>query len=335
MAKFASTGLPGDILKGFFVVDQPGAEATLTGHLAAFGAFNVVFAEAGVGGGLDANLNIFLNDNDSAPGDGRVHLAELGPGCLFSTSGEVGAGVSAYLKIGWGPFSETFEKNFAHVTLLDFSGLGCDGNGLDGGPVLAHLVGASVALHVGPDSVLRQIGNTADSAEDFVIFHSAGGAGNEDVGVIGGGLLKTDGTPLGAQSYHAGANGRITADGGEMDDHLALALGVLTPATFHGGAGDDVLVGSGGADLLFGDAGNDALIGGIGNDALNGGADQDYLDGQEDDDNLSGGAGSDLLIGGPGADVLDGGTGYDTASYATATAEAAMTYSQAMRARIN
>ena len=70
-------GLAGDIWKGFYVVDQPGPEATLTGYVAAHGALNVLFAEAGVGGGLDANPNIFLND--SAPGDGRVPLAELGP----------------------------------------------------------------------------------------------------------------------------------------------------------------------------------------------------------------------------------------------------------------
>ena len=186
-----------------------------------------------------------------------MHLADLMPGCLFSTSGELGAGVSAYLTVGWGPFSETFEKNFAHVTLLDFSGFGCDPNGNEGSPVLAHVSGVNVALHVGPDAVQRLIGNTTDNAEDFFVFHVSGGVGNETLGVAGGGLLNALGAPLPAQNYASGANGRITANGGEKDDSLVLALEVVTPATFHGGAGDDRLIGGGGNDALFGDAGVD------------------------------------------------------------------------------
>ncbi|HZJ17159.1 MAG TPA: hypothetical protein VFD27_19050 [Chthoniobacteraceae bacterium] len=104
VVQFASTGDFEDVFNGFFVVDPHGPLATLTGHIAAYGAFNVAFAEAGVGGGLDANLNIFLNDNDSTPGDGKVHLADLNPAScgLFTSSGELGAGLSAYLKVGWG-----------------------------------------------------------------------------------------------------------------------------------------------------------------------------------------------------------------------------------------
>ncbi len=270
VAQFAGSGAPGDIFKGFFVVDQPGAEATVTGHLAAYGAFNVVFAEAGVGGGLDANLNVFLNDNDSTPGDGRVHLADLMPGCLFSTSGELGAGVSAYLTVGWGPFSETFEKNFAHVTLLDFSGIGCDPNGNAGGVVLAHVLGANVALHVGPDAAQRVIGDTMDNAEDFFVFHVSGGAGNDRlIGGAGNDALFGD---AGVDLLVGGAGNDAQGDtfisierivGSPFADVL---LGGSGNDNLGGGAGGDVIDGAGGDDLLTGDAGADQLTGGAGND---------------------------------------------------------------------
>ena len=320
VVQFATSGLASDILNGFYVVDQPGPEATLKAQISAALALNVLFAEAGVAGGVFGNLDIFLNDLDHNPNDGRVHLTELNGGCLFKTSGELVAGLSAYLTIGWGPVSETFEKTFASVKLMDFSGLGCDPNNNDGSPVLAHLLGANVALNVGGDAAMRQIGDVTDNAEDFAVFHVSGTLGDETVAVAGGGLLKTDGTPASPQNYHAGANGRITADGGEKDDSLVVVAEVLTPATLRGGAGNDRIIGGGGNDTLYGDAGLDALFGNDGNDSLSGGADQDYLDGQGGDDTLSGGAEGDILIGGTGADVLDGGSGFDTASYATATA---------------
>src|SRR5262249_8130082 len=55
---------------------------------------------------------------------------------------------------------------------------------------------------------------------------------------------------------------------------------------FHGGAGDDKVLGRGGDDQLFGGGGNDTLDGGLGNDIL------------------SGGAGADVLIGEQGADIF-------------------------------
>jgi len=53
------------------------------------------------------------------------------------------------------------------------------------------------------------------------------------VGVVGNGLLTEAGGPVQPQNFTVGANGRITADGGEKDDTLALALEVLSPATLH------------------------------------------------------------------------------------------------------
>ena len=314
LATFAATGDGADIFNGFFVVDHPGPEATLTANLSAFAAVNIVVAEMGVGGGITGNLNVFLNDTDGAI-DGRIHLAQLANSCLFSLSGDVSAGLSAYLTVGFGPFSETTEHDFGHEVLVSFNATGCDVAGMPGVPVLAHTAGASVALHVGADSSLRQVGSPEDGADDFFAFHVSGAAGSEVVGVVGNGLRTEAGGPVAPQNFTVGANGRITADGGERDDTLALALEVISPATLRGGAGNDLLIGALGDDQLFGDAGFDRLVGGPGADTLNGGADQDYLDGQDGDDTLLGGSEADILHGGAGADVLNGGPGFDTATY--------------------
>jgi Ca2+-binding RTX toxin-like protein len=83
--------------------------------------------------------------------------------------------------------------------------------------------------------------------------------------------------------------------------------------TFHGGGGDDTLVGGAGNDFLDADialmgedyrpqSGNDSLIGGAGADTLRGWYAEDILDG---------GSGADVLEGGWGADTLQGGRGND------------------------
>ncbi len=314
LSQFATAGDASKIFNGFYVVDRPGPEGTLTANLAAFAAANVVFAEAGVGGGITGNLNGFLNDRDSAPGDGRIHIGDQ-QGNLFTLSGDLSAGLSAYLTIGFGPFSETFEKDFGHEVLLSFNS---SGNGTPGVPVLAHALGPTVALNVGPDAALQVIGALTDATEDFVVVHRSGGAGGETIAVLGNGLVTESGSPVDAQDYSVGGGGRITGNGGDFNDSLALAPDVLSPATLRGGVGDDRLIGGAGDDTLSGDDGQDLLIGGAGNDTLNGGNDRDYLDGQDGDDQLLGGALDDILVGGAGADVLNGGSGYDTASYITA-----------------
>ncbi len=177
LTQFAASGDAEDIFNGFFVVDQPGAEGTLQAKLEAFAAFNVIFAEAGVGGGIVGNLNAYLNDTDFHPGDGRIHIGELSNSCVFTLSGEVTAGLSAYLTVGFGPFSETFEKNFGTEVLVSFDVSGCDAAGTPGVPVLAHTTGSTVALHVGADASLRQVGSLEDSSEDFGVTHGSGSLG--------------------------------------------------------------------------------------------------------------------------------------------------------------
>jgi Ca2+-binding RTX toxin-like protein len=77
---------------------------------------------------------------------------------------------------------------------------------------------------------------------------------------------------------------------------------------FHGGAGNDVLIGSGTSTRLLAD-------GGIGNDVLIGGSANDYLYGNAGDDKLKGGNGNDVLIGGAGSDsyVFNSGVAFNAA----------------------
>ena len=55
-------------------------------------------------------------------------------------------------------------------------------------------------------------------------------------------------------------------------DDIVMAQAGSAP---HGGAGDDIMLGSQGDDILYGDSGNDILLGGKGNDVLDGGTGND------------------------------------------------------------
>ena len=304
---------PAAIFNGFYVVDQDGPEATFDASLQAFAAVNLVVAEAGAGGGIAGHAEINLED--PTPGDHKLRVDEiiagLADGCLFDLSGKVTAGLSAYLTIGWDPFSHSFNYNGPSTELVNFDGTACDadGHGIDQ-PVLARLLGAALALNVGLDAPLRIRGDNTDTAEHFGVEHVSGAAGGETVRVLA--------FALAPQPYTLGAGGEIQANGGALDDVLVLASDVLTRAVLRGGLGDDDLWGGGGADDLFGDVGQDFLNGRSGDDMLDGGAGFDLLDGEAGNDQLKGGADSDILIGGAGGDALDGGSGIDTASYITA-----------------
>jgi Ca2+-binding RTX toxin-like protein len=69
---------------------------------------------------------------------------------------------------------------------------------------------------------------------------------------------------------------------------------------FHGGAGDDVLVGGRGADWIDGGDGADILFGGTlesdAGDLLIGGAGDDLIVGHYGPDTIHGGAGDDLIV---------------------------------------
>jgi Ca2+-binding RTX toxin-like protein len=302
------------IFNGLYVVDQQGPEAFLDANIDAFLALNLVIAEGGVGGGIKGHAEASLKD--PTPNDGKVRaneiIAELQTGCLFDLSGHVDASLSAYVTVGFDPFSHEFDFDGPSSQLVNLDGLSCGNNDGTTPPTLAHVSVDDVILHVGPNAFLRVKAPATDVAE--VLRVSFGGLAGTSV------ALQVSGFGVPPQSYTAGPTGHIIADGGELDDILSLDADVPTAATLHGGNGNDTLRGGQNADTLNGDAGADTLIGNGGNDTLDGGADNDYLDGGSGDDTLLGNTGNDLLIGGPGADHLDGGPGNDAASYVTSTA---------------
>ncbi|MGI8605381.1 MAG: calcium-binding protein [Verrucomicrobiales bacterium] len=302
------------VLHGFYVVDQEGPEALLDTSIEAFLAVNVVLAEAGAGGGLKGHAEAELED--PTPGDAKVRanevLAGLTSGCLFMLSGNVTASLSAYVTVGWEPFSHTFTFDGPSSELVSLDGLSCEDDDGTTPPTLARRSGDDLALNVGSDAFLRAKAPATDVAENFRVAHGGIGPGTENVQVSAFGV--------GPQSYTASLGGRITANGGQFDDVLLLDANVIAPASLSGGLGNDHLGGGQNHDTLAGDAGADVLTGNGGNDQLNGGADFDLLDGGADNDILAGGDFADILIGGPGGDQLDGGTGNDSASYITSGA---------------
>jgi len=307
ITNFASSGDVGDIFADGFYIDN-GADlngpagrksgAVLTTGIKAYGAINVGVASAGVGGGVESNIEVRLND--PVPDD-KVYFSEFDPDCIFNpVQGEVLAGLDAFIKFGIGPFSYTKRFDIAKTVLLSFEA-GCDAEE-QSDPVkhtLAVLIGTDLQLSMGSFAGTRRINFVpgTDVAEVFQVDLKSGTASNAELKV----------SAFGANLTYAGVS-RIVANGGAENDTVLLGDAVLTPALLSGGDGNDQLYGSGGADTLQGDNGDDALNGGLGNDSL------------------QGGAGIDLLQGGVGADTLDGGSGpddandIDTASYRSSPA---------------
>jgi hypothetical protein len=101
---------------------------TLRAAIEAFGSVNLGVASAGVGGGIGATIGLDLsdpNDDGKIRGTEFAHTLATNPLCLFNADGKLTAGLSAFVKVGFGFFSLTKHFNIAEVTLLDFS-FGCD-----------------------------------------------------------------------------------------------------------------------------------------------------------------------------------------------------------------
>ncbi|MBD1998278.1 hypothetical protein H6G00_16860 [Leptolyngbya sp. FACHB-541] len=310
LKQFKASGNASDIFNGFYVSgtgqsNGQGAnvpEITLKVALEAYAALNAAVAKAGVGGGIAGNIRFDLKDPEAEPdGTRKVRFNEIeqlldDPLTMFRASGEITAGLSAYLKVGFSRFGYTKRFDSPRVTLLKY---GDDGSSQPQPSLATALDNAVLRLNMGPNAGNRQNGNTSDGDEVFVIRHSSGAAGNEAVSVNAFEIT---------QSYNGVR--KIVANAGQGNNIITLQAGVLANAELVGGDGNDRLTGSDGEDLLKGEDGNDTLIGGN---------EWDRLYGDEGNDTLSGEGGDDWLVGGAGADLLNGGEGSDTASYSTAT----------------
>lgn len=154
-------------------------------------------------------------------------------------------------------------------------------------------------------------------------LHVEGATGQRVIASLGPGrdaLLITVGA-VSEVSVHLGA-GRDYMQGSAAQDMSGNDVQIVVDATmFHGGAGNDYMIGVG---RLYGGADHDhlfgaqnslvtsILVGGEGGDRLTAGSHVNRLG-----DRLFGGAGKDRLFGGSGRDTLDGGLGRDVISSGT------------------
>ena len=170
LVEFANDGFNpakvSDLLDGFYVstTDNPNGtgtnfvpQLTLNVGFGAFAALNLVVFDAGVGGGINGDVNFTLHDPNT---DGKLRFSEIaadfsmGPLCVFDVSGSLSASLDAFVKIGFDtPFGFVgYEDNYtiAQTTLLNFN-FGCNSPG-NPDPVLASESGNVLRLNVGQNA---------------------------------------------------------------------------------------------------------------------------------------------------------------------------------------
>ncbi len=307
------------LFNGFYIDDYDAAgvekpEVSVNGALNAGAGLDLLLLKAGVTGSIEAEINFDLNDLTP---DGKMRPSDFlllsNPLCIFTTSGALTAGLNAYFTAGIWPFEYTKEFNSPRITLISFDGSCDQTNPPSDPPVLAQINNDQLQLNIGDHAADRLRVNTVDGAENFVIQHLSGTAGNEQV-LVSASLVDPKAN-VQAQQYDAKI--MIVANGGVANDIIEFRANskdelVVTPASLSGSAGDDILIGGAGDDVLNGDGGSDKLQGEVGKDALFGGDGDDFLLGGKDADTLNGDAGADDLDGGEDADFMAGGTGNDT-----------------------
>ena len=334
--QWAEDGFQGNsidkIFDGFYVDDnrsQNGEdlpELSIEGKLEAGPGLDAKFAATKITGGIEADVNIDLEDQgesieDLGDSDGRIRPSEFktilessNPGCLFDIKGQIDAFLSYYARIGFRRFGKKWEEDFARTTLADFETEPCPKKQ----PILANegsdnFTGGTLDLNIGLRAEKRLFIDTDDNDEVFVL-KGTGKISDEQITV----------TALGYSQDYLGVN-KIIANAGEFDDNIYVENTAVN-VEFSGGNGNDVLYGSSGNDIINGDAGddfiygsepenplsgNDTLSGGIGDDVVAGRQGSDSIFGNEGNDNLLGDEGADIIDGGIGNDYLDGGTGND------------------------
>ncbi len=178
----------GDPFQGFFISDS--SSATISASIHAYAALNVVVFSAGVGGGVDANIQFTPHDpNDDGQGnDGKLRPSEIGedlnmgPFCIFDTAGKITASLDAFIKVGFDtPFGFVGwqdDYTIAQATLLDFTSGCVDMANANKQPTLGHISTGTgedngipagyLVLNMGPFAGDRSVGDTSDDDETFL-----------------------------------------------------------------------------------------------------------------------------------------------------------------------
>ncbi len=296
-----ASGNLSDFEKGFYVTTNEWSEglnlwepiATLKAGIIAGAALSIGVGSAGVTGGIFSETDAYLNDSDR---NGKLYYTDFDECLINPLEGKLTAELSAFIKLGWGPFSWTRHFKIADATLFDYS-FGCDGADEDEMGGLATLgpsgsvPATTLELNVGDRAGLRHsivAAYTIDDDEHYAIRNAVDENGHLIAGALQIGAY-TQIETFGDDPVLPIA--LIHGDFGKDADSLIIDQSVLVASDVHGNDGDDLLSGGGGHDVLHGDSGDDIVIGGAG------------------DDMLYGDAGNDTLEGGPGADYIDGGQG--------------------------
>jgi Ca2+-binding RTX toxin-like protein len=303
------------IFDGFYIDDNRNgandlAELQVIGTLKAGVGADVIIAEGEVNGGIQATVNIDLEDQGESgknlgSSDGRIRPSEFisilkdNPGCLFEIGGQLDAFLGYYARVGWPPLGKEWEGELARTTLADFGIQTCP----DKKPILANdgpetFPGGTLDLNIGLRADKRKFINTIDHNEVFQLKGSAN-TSNETIIV----------RALGYTQNYIGVT-KIVANAGELDDSIQVE-NIAIPVEYSGGNGNDELSGSETNDVINGDSGNDRLFGRGGNDILSGGIGKDFVNAGEGNDKVSGGDDNDNLLGKGGIDTIDGDAGND------------------------
>ncbi len=318
--EFLNDGKAADLADGLYVTSD--TVFNVYGNLGAFATATYLVFSAGVTGGLtipDGNeLHITFHNPTGSPG--HIPFPKLDPNEYFDASGEVDAGLNAFVKVGVKlPFVGFvgWQKSFpiANVQLLNYAaGTKIPKGGLvPDSPSIATQDGSgAVTLSVGNDHVGQLIGFKApdDGSANYTIAPANDPSDSSAIKVTAFGFT---------QVFHnvtsVFADGTYPAKSGA--DVITVLDGVTVPAELHGNklATSNSLTyrGSGKAKLFAGDHGDVLAVGNSDNAELYGGAGNDVLTaGDGNSDILVGGGGDDELTAGSGNnDSLDGGEGND------------------------
>lgn len=327
-------GTVATLLQGVYFDDKKNGidvpEIALYGSVSVQAAVDILIAEAGIRGGVAANLDLNLHDGGPIGDppkpenlDGRLRIDEIiaalskNPLCLFDTEGKLTVFLELYQD---NIFTGEDTWPLASATLVNFDDLFvglCTST-----PVLAHVdAGGVLVLHVGAYRDQREF-------EENEI--------NEQMTVRQIGDHKVSVTGFGFQQEFDDVNS-VFADGEDGNDNLAMQAGgtpviqqdggvtstaqsFTLPVVLCGGPGDDQLTGGDAIDTILGDGHQDAgaftcaADAGGGADRINGGGGNDNLSGQGGPDVIGGDNGVDTITGDAGTDTLNGGEGDDTVS---------------------
>jgi Ca2+-binding RTX toxin-like protein len=329
----ASFGSVGRMLDGIFIHDLYGnprtedlAELEVFAGITAGAKLDILIAEAGARGGIEATVG--LNWHDGPEVDGVLRINEIrskisNPFCLFDVQGRLEAFLEVYAEVGICPFCAEKTWELARIVLLDFSEGFCP----EAPPDLVDKSGDALVLNVGPLLGARGVG-WDDEEENFVV---------RDLGPAGGGLRKfsvtafgftqdsddpTGGTPLTGSSveFNSGDGNDVFlfqgvktgAQGGQsVNGTPGTEADFTVPVRAELGDGNDSVTTGIASDTVDGGVGNDTINVGAGNDGTKDAIETNDVRGGPDADTILGGDGDDVLRGDSGNDAIDGGLGSD------------------------